>query len=91
MPCVRRELLLDWIFPPSGWVKLNSDGACKGNPGLTRGGGVIRDSCGIWLATYATNLSIGTSVKAEVLALLKGLQTAWDNNFRKIIAEVTQR
>lgn len=33
-------LLVGWSFPPQGWVKLNTDGASKGNPGLAGAGGL---------------------------------------------------
>ncbi|KAM7470443.1 hypothetical protein LguiA_008626 [Lonicera macranthoides] len=29
-----------WLSPKEGWVKLNSDGCSKGNPGLSGGGSV---------------------------------------------------
>lgn len=33
-----------WDKPPIGLVKLNSDGASRGNPGLSGGEGVIQDT-----------------------------------------------
>ena len=40
---------ISWIRPPTGWCKLNIDGASFGNPGKAEGGGVIRDFEGRWL------------------------------------------
>lgn len=37
----RHEVLVRWTKPRDGWVKLNTDGAVKGNPGSTSGGGLI--------------------------------------------------
>jgi hypothetical protein len=34
---------LIWSPPPAGFIKLNFNGASKGNPGLERLGGVFRD------------------------------------------------
>lgn len=35
-----------WDPPNEGWIKLNTDGACGGNPGLISAGGVLRDVMG---------------------------------------------
>lgn len=29
----RQEILVKWVSPKEGWVKLNTDGVAKGNPG----------------------------------------------------------
>ncbi|KAK2639698.1 hypothetical protein Ddye_027493 [Dipteronia dyeriana] len=33
---VRPGKIISWAKPPAGWIKLNSDGSCKGNPVLTK-------------------------------------------------------
>lgn len=35
--------VVSWIKPPPCYLKLNADGACKGNPGLSGGGGGLRN------------------------------------------------
>jgi hypothetical protein len=30
-----------WACPRTGWIKVNTDGAAKGNPVLTSGGGLL--------------------------------------------------
>jgi ribonuclease HI len=64
----------NWKPPPAGSLKLNFDGASKGNPGMTGMGGVIRDSDGniIWL--YAGSLGNSTNNAAEFRALETGLE-----------------
>jgi hypothetical protein len=47
-----------WIPPQTGFLKLNFDGASKGNPGKAGEGGVIKDSGGEIIRMYAA--SIGT-------------------------------
>jgi len=34
-------LLVRWEFPSPGWVKINTDGAARGYPGLTTCGGIF--------------------------------------------------
>lgn len=37
----RVERLVGWTRPSEGWLKLNTDGASRGNPGLASAGGVL--------------------------------------------------
>ncbi|XP_042954692.1 uncharacterized protein LOC122291110 [Carya illinoinensis] len=39
----RRAKLIYWFKPAEGWVKINVEGSCRGNPGTCGGGGVIQD------------------------------------------------
>ena len=70
--------------PGEGWTKLNIDGASKRNRGLSEGGGIFHDQYDNWLKAFACNFGWCTSVKAEILALLKGLHIAWDIGYRKV-------
>jgi len=79
------ESLIQWFPPPEGWVKLNVDGASKGNPGLAGAGGLLRGQYGNWIRGFALNLGICSSVKAELLALLHGLKLAKDQGVTKLI------
>ncbi|XP_059284799.1 uncharacterized protein LOC132038092 [Lycium ferocissimum] len=62
-----------WNPPNNGWVKINSDGCSKGNPGLSGGGGVIRDHLGNLVMAYAMNLNIQTNNYAEAIAMKSGI------------------
>ncbi|KAF2324840.1 hypothetical protein GH714_017906 [Hevea brasiliensis] len=73
-----------WKFPASGWVKLNANGACKGNPGRGGGGGLLRDDGGRWLKDFVLHSGTCNSMLAEISALLFGLQLAWDSGYRKV-------
>jgi ribonuclease HI len=64
----------NWKPPPSGSLKLNFDGAAKGNPGRTGLGGVIRDSKGNIIRLYAGSLGNSTNNAAEFGALETGLE-----------------
>lgn len=60
--------------PPFSWKKLNLDGSSMGNPGLARGGGLIRNANGEWVKGYARAIGCSTSVAAELWALRDGIQ-----------------
>lgn len=51
--------------PPPGWIKLNSDGAVRGNPGLGGAGGVLRDHGGNWMKGLSRNLGFVDSLSVE--------------------------
>ena len=59
---------IGWKYPAKGWIKLNVDGCSKGNPGLAGAGGVMRDHMGTWIGGFARNISICSSVIAELWA-----------------------
>nr|XP_027109237.1 uncharacterized protein LOC113729105 [Coffea arabica] len=80
--------IVRWLRPPSGVLKLNIDGCSKGNPGVSGGGGVIRDSGGKLLLAFACHLGQATSVQAEVRALLFGVKVCIQWGFRKLEAEL---
>lgn len=68
--------LVKWLPPMEGFIKLNFDGACRGNPGTSRASVYIRDARGIMKETRYISLSLGTNNIAESLALLHGLLLA---------------
>ncbi|KAG5249134.1 non-LTR retroelement reverse transcriptase [Salix suchowensis] len=84
----RKELQqVGWTYPANDWIKLNVDGCSKGNPGEAGAGGVLRDGMGSWIAGFARNNGICSSVTAELWAVYIGLQLTWDRGYRKVILE----
>ncbi|OMP08311.1 hypothetical protein CCACVL1_01125 [Corchorus capsularis] len=69
-------------------VKLNTDGAARGNPGVAGAGGVIRNSSGDWLVGFTAHLGVCSNVAAELHALRLGLLLAWQEGYRAIVCEV---
>ncbi|KAL0437781.1 UNVERIFIED_CONTAM: putative ribonuclease H protein [Sesamum radiatum] len=61
-------------MPELEWVKLNSDGASRGNPGVSGVGGIIRDHFGQVILAYYEPLGFSTNMMAELQGLFRGLQ-----------------
>lgn len=76
-----------WSFPPEDWQKINTDGASKGNPGMAGCGGVIRDDCGWWVASFGMNVGCCSAFKAELWGILKGVELSWNQGIRKLVVE----
>ncbi|CAL9028538.1 unnamed protein product, partial [Prunus brigantina] len=49
------QVLLAWVPPEVGVVKLNIDGSRKGSTGAIGAGGVLRDHLGQWIGGFAVN------------------------------------
>ncbi|XP_074299645.1 uncharacterized protein LOC141630789 [Silene latifolia] len=79
------EKFIRWLPPPHGWVMLNTDAGSKGNPGLAGGGGIFRDETGNFITAYFFSCGVCTSMKAEILALLAGLERAKELRIPKLI------
>ncbi|KAF2322314.1 hypothetical protein GH714_011079 [Hevea brasiliensis] len=76
-----------WQPPPEGWVKLNVDGSCLGNPGDASAGGLLRDASSNWLLGFGFNIGETSVLAAELIGISFGLQLAWLNGFRRVIVE----
>ncbi|KAL0722059.1 hypothetical protein Bca4012_036658 [Brassica carinata] len=75
---VRVEKQIAWHRPANSWFKLNTDGAPRGNPGLTTVGGVIWDEYGEWRGGFALNIGIFSASLVELWGVYYGLCIAWD-------------
>jgi hypothetical protein len=76
-----------WSPPPTGFIKINFNGASKGNLGPTRFGVVLRNSEGEILYLTTGYLGENKNNATELSSLLKGLNIALDNHYQRIIAE----
>ena len=72
----QNELLIRWESPLEGWALLNMDGASKGNPRVTSGGGVLRGHRGEWIKGFTANFGKCTSIRVELRVTLHGLEMA---------------
>ena len=84
----RVEKQIAWKCPESGWYKLNTDGAARGNPGLATAGGVVRGKYGTWERGFAVNIGICSALLAELWGVYYGLCIAWDRGIRQLEVEV---
>ena len=66
---------------------MNTNSSSLGNPGSVGFGGILRDHNGAWVSAFTGSCEITTSLKAELFAIMHGLQTAWDSGLRDIICE----
>jgi ribonuclease HI len=76
-----------WSPPPEHFIKVNFDGASRGNPGPGGYGAVIRNSEGEILDMEAGYLGDTTNNVAELTGLLRGLQRAIAKGHHKILLE----
>ena len=67
---------MKWNKPPTGWVKLNTDGTMYGNPVKVGGGGILRSSSGDWIGGFVRKMGSTSSTVAELWALKDGLTMA---------------
>jgi len=68
------------VYPPPGFVKLNFDGASKGNPGPMGFGVILRDCEGKILHYAAVYLGVNTNNVAKLWSLLRGVKLAVGHN-----------
>ena len=55
-----------WQRPDSGWTKLNTDGASKGNPGPAGAGGIFRDNHGNPILAFQDYIGPASNTFAEL-------------------------
>lgn len=65
--------LVPWVSPKNACLKLNFNGASRGNPGISRGW-VCRSSSGIITMAYYEYCNIHSSLVAETSDVLSGLK-----------------
>ncbi|XP_059294747.1 uncharacterized protein LOC132047768 [Lycium ferocissimum] len=70
----RTTITIKWEPPDHTPLKLNTDGACQGNPGVGGIGGVFRDKSGNWVLGYMKGLPHTTNNLAELTAIMQGLR-----------------
>ncbi|KAH0669675.1 hypothetical protein KY289_024168 [Solanum tuberosum] len=86
----RPRFVSKWVKshpPPSGWLKCNTDGASRGNPGPSAAAFCIRNHEGELVIAKGVRIPDSTDLVAEAIAIREGLQCCLENNFPNIIIE----
>lgn len=68
------NLMITWCKPSDGRVKLNSDGASKGNQRSSGGGSILQDNGGKLIWAQTDGYGIQSNMVAETRALLQGVK-----------------
>ncbi|KAL6189533.1 hypothetical protein ACLB2K_040921 [Fragaria x ananassa] len=70
-----------WQPPFFPWIKVNTDGLAKGNPGPAACGGVFRDASGGFLGSFCHSLGWKTSFYSELYAVILAIEIAHDKGW----------
>ena len=62
-----------WHSPMDMWIKLNTDGAAKGNLGPASCGGLIRYALGRWLVSFTKKIDFYTTYMTEIWGIYTSL------------------
>lgn len=63
-----------WELPMEGWLKVNTDGASRGNPGRSSIGFCIRNEIGDVMYVRGMEIQETTNTCAEAMAILEALR-----------------
>lgn len=63
--------------PLPGWIKVNTDGAANGSPGLSGCSGVIQTYHGFCIGCFAVPLGVAFAYEAELLGVITAIHYAF--------------
>ena len=87
----RIEIMVGWMPPRVGWMKMNTDGSSHGNPGPAAAGGVLRNGEGEWCGGFAVNIGRCGAPLAELWGVYYGLVAAWEKGIGRLEFEVDSK
>ena len=79
-PKAPRIVEVNWFFSPLGWIKVNTDDAIFGNPGLASSAGIFYTSRGLIKGCFAIPIGIGFVFEAELTAAIYVISFAWEKD-----------
>ncbi|KAK4706363.1 hypothetical protein R3W88_034058 [Solanum pinnatisectum] len=77
-----------WKSPDTHRLKCNTDGASKGNSGLSSYGFCLRTSHGNLIYARAAEVGTTTNTKAEAVAIHEALEYCWENRLIEVITKI---
>ncbi|KAK1412937.1 hypothetical protein QVD17_34558 [Tagetes erecta] len=80
-------VVVQWNPPNPGWIKLNTDGSSRGNPGQSSYGGIIRNNHGGLICGYMGRLGYCVSLASEIWGIMRGLRLIKEQNLNNVIIE----
>jgi len=80
-----KEIICQPPFP--SWFKCNTDGASKGNPGISGCGGIFRDHAAEAILCFAEPHGFTNSYYVELCAFMRVVEIAHQNNWHNIWIE----
>ncbi|KAL2237402.1 UNVERIFIED_CONTAM: putative ribonuclease H protein, partial [Sesamum indicum] len=83
----QKAFIVHWRKPQEGWYKLNTNGASKGNPGISSAGGILRAHLGQVIFAFQEPLGITSNTQAELRAIHRGLKICIEKGFHNIWIE----
>ncbi|KAL0291521.1 UNVERIFIED_CONTAM: putative ribonuclease H protein [Sesamum angustifolium] len=76
------------LKPDPSWVKLNTDGDSKGNPGVAGAGGIVRDYEGKFILAFSEPIGFTNNMVAEMHVVLRGIGICLEKGFSKVWLEL---
>ncbi|XP_070019940.1 uncharacterized protein [Nicotiana sylvestris] len=73
-----------WEFPSAGWLKVNTDGASRGNPGRSSIGFCIRNEKGDIVKSVGKEIEETTNTVAEAKAMVEALRFCRSHQFSHV-------
>ncbi|XP_075084871.1 uncharacterized protein LOC142168109 [Nicotiana tabacum] len=74
-----------WEYPTPGWIKVNTDGASRGNPGRSSIDFVLRNEEGDVVYACVKEIHEGTNTEAEAKAVFEALKYCLNHHYMLIL------
>ncbi|KAL0307928.1 UNVERIFIED_CONTAM: Retrovirus-related Pol polyprotein from transposon RE2 [Sesamum calycinum] len=78
---------IQWQPPPPGWMKVNTDGCSRGQPGPSSCGGIFRNCRGFVHGCFALSLGSGFAYQAEWVGVMTAIAIAHSKGWKYLWIE----